>query len=320
VAISQRTIAALAAPFEGGGGPSHSTIELVWTSADASEYLPSEGNKLNRVLGGLHALRDGRRKAPGIRALPPHTTKLQLVASELATRLVATGAVKPADVQEALEGRPARAPQRKRSRKPITEAAKPSRRTAAPAGAPGPSQAADALVPDPRVVMVVHGQDNAARKAMFDWLRAIGLKPREWSQAVKATGEASPFIGDVVEAAFAEAQAVVVLFTPDEHVTLRKELRSGAGKWRLQARPNVLFEAGIAFASDPRRTIIVVLGEQDLPSDLAGRHYVRLGNAQALQNLAQRLRDAGCPVDDSGDDWLDVDRFPPRSGIKPAPR
>jgi predicted nucleotide-binding protein len=153
---------------------------------------------------------------------------------------------------------------------------------------------------------------------MFDWLRAIGLKPREWSQAVKATGEASPFIGRVVEAAFAEAQAVVVLFTPDEHVALRDEL-GGARRWRLQARPNVLFEAGMAFASHPQRTILV-LGEQDLPSDLAGRHYVRLGDAQALQNLAERLHDAHCPVDRSGDEWLDADRFPARSGIAPAPR
>jgi hypothetical protein len=48
--FSNRTMALLARPFEGGDGPSHTTIELIWTSADAFAYLPEEGNKLNRVL------------------------------------------------------------------------------------------------------------------------------------------------------------------------------------------------------------------------------------------------------------------------------
>jgi predicted nucleotide-binding protein len=147
---------------------------------------------------------------------------------------------------------------------------------------------------------------------MFDWLRSIGLRPSEWNQLVDASEVASPFIGQVLESAFQRAQAVVVLFTPDEHVKLREQLGGGAPVWRLQARPNVLFEAGMALATHARRTVLVVLGEQEIPSDLAGRHYVRLGSGQALRDLAQRLERAGCPVDLTGSDWLDLTRFPNR--------
>jgi hypothetical protein len=172
---------------------------------------------------------------------------------------------------------------------------------------------------DEAAVMVVHGQDEEAALALFDWLRRIGLRPREWAQLRRSTANSSPFIGEVLEQAFQESQAVVVLFTPDEHVALRHELTGRAEGWRLQARPNVLFEAGMAFATHPARTVLVVLGPQELPSDLAGRHYVRLGSPAGLHDLASRLETAGCPVDLSGDQWLDATRFPDRSDVPPEP-
>lgn len=43
MALSNRTLALLASPFEGGAGPTHSVIEMIWTAADAFDYLP-EGN------------------------------------------------------------------------------------------------------------------------------------------------------------------------------------------------------------------------------------------------------------------------------------
>jgi hypothetical protein len=74
----------LAKPFEGGMGPSHAVIELIWATAGAETYLPAEGNKLQRVLGGLKALQD--------RAGDPFdgaaARQLEQVVSELATRLM----------------------------------------------------------------------------------------------------------------------------------------------------------------------------------------------------------------------------------------
>jgi predicted nucleotide-binding protein len=113
-------------------------------------------------------------------------------------------------------------------------------------------------------VFVVHGRNMAARDAMFAFLRAIGLNPIEWSPALAATGSASPYIGEVLDTAFDMAQAIVVLMTPDEMAYLLSDHASGVDdpdtKAAPQARPNVLFEAGIAMGRDPKRTVLVELG------------------------------------------------------------
>ena len=70
-------------------------------------------------------------------------------------------------------------------------------------------------------------------------------------------------------------------FTPDERVIARTRApREDQNAWRLQARPNVLIEAGIASVTHPERTVLAVLGHQELPSDLAGRHYIRLSHTE----------------------------------------
>jgi predicted nucleotide-binding protein len=175
---------------------------------------------------------------------------------------------------------------------------------------PDPSKAT-IFAEDRKAVMVIYGHDKQANEALFAWLRAIGLQPCEWSQLIRATGSASPFIGEVLDKALRDVQAVVAFFTPDEYVTA-----AGAGhaRERLQARPNVLIEAGMALITHPTRTIITVLGNQELPSDLAGRHYVRLSHTdiQPLNDLAGRLADAGCDIDLSGSDWLRPGQFPDR--------
>jgi hypothetical protein len=90
VALSHRTLALLARPFEHGSGPTHSTIELIWTTADAFEYLPSEDlNKVNRVLSGLRTLSNGGRPQAGAPELRPDQEKLRLVVGDLAARLLA---------------------------------------------------------------------------------------------------------------------------------------------------------------------------------------------------------------------------------------
>jgi hypothetical protein len=55
---------------------------------------------------------------------------------------------------------------------------------------------------DPKKVFVVHGRNERLRQELFNFLRAIGLKPLEWSQAVASTGKSAPYIGEVLEAAF----------------------------------------------------------------------------------------------------------------------
>lgn len=172
--------------------------------------------------------------------------------------------------------------------------------------------------PDSRKVFVVHGRNLALRDSMFTFLRALGLQPIEWAQAIELTSKASPYIGEILDAAFSAAQAVVVLFTPDEITYLRSEYADGEDdpetEPAAQARPNVLFEAGMAMGRDSSRTILLEVGRVRRFSDVVGRHVIRLdSSARARHDLANRLRSAGCSVDTSGADWLSVGDFTPPS-------
>ena len=145
---------------------------------------------------------------------------------------------------------------------------------------------------NPKNVFVVHGRNIPARDAMFTFLRAIGLNPIEWSAAISATGSGSPYIGQALDAAFNMAQAVVVLLTADDIAYLRPEYASGDDDPELtptpQARPNVLFEAGMAMGRHPDRTVLVELGSLRPFSDVAGRHACRCrrGRRQRPQRSA----------------------------------
>jgi predicted nucleotide-binding protein len=113
--------------------------------------------------------------------------------------------------------------------------------------------------PDPKQVFVIHGRNEPARKALFDFLRSIGLSPIEWSQAIRMTGKGSPYIGEVLDVAFSTAQAVVVLETPDDVAYLHPSLTYPDDPDcdpQGQPRPNVLFEAGMAMGRDPDRTVL----------------------------------------------------------------
>ena len=162
---------------------------------------------------------------------------------------------------------------------------------------------------DAREVFVVHGRNGFARDAMFEFLHSLDLHPLEWSEAVNATGKASPYIGEILDAAFSRAHAVVVLFTPDDEARLKEPFRTENDpphetQLTGQARPNVLFEAGMAMARDQDRTVLVELGNLRPFSDVAGRHAIRLtNNSQQRQELAQRLGAAGCPVNLKGTRW-----------------
>lgn len=158
------------------------------------------------------------------------------------------------------------------------------------------------LAADTRDVFVVHGRNQRARDAVFCFLRSIDLNPLEWSEAVRATGNPTPYIGDVLKAAFSHAHAVVVLFTPDDEARLREPFRAESDADHEtgltgQARPNVLFEAGMSMGRKPDRTILVELGALRPFSDIAGLHVIKLDNTRQLRwELAQRLLIAGCPV------------------------
>ena len=163
-------------------------------------------------------------------------------------------------------------------------------------------------------VFVVYGRNDLARAAMFEFLIALGLEPLSWEKLLAATGEAAPYVGQVLASGFAVARAVVVFLTPDDEARLRPAFRSGRDpayetEFTPQARPNVLFEAGMALMSHPTRTVIVELGQLRPFSDVAGRHAVRINDSiEQRRALIGRLQTAGCPVDLNGD-WERAGEF-----------
>jgi len=161
----------------------------------------------------------------------------------------------------------------------------------------------------------VHGRHDDLRRSVFDFLRALGLRPMEWRTAIGLTGVPNPSISEILDAAFSEASAVVVLLTPDDDVALKPVHRKPndppyEARRTGQARPNVLFELGLAFGRNERATVVVQVGDVKPFSDLIGRHITRLDNSpERRSEFLTKLRNAGCDVDDSGTDWYSAGDF-----------
>ena len=167
---------------------------------------------------------------------------------------------------------------------------------------------------DGRSVFLVHGRNGATAAAMTSFLRSLDLRVIEWEQAVRLTGEPNPYIGDVILAGLEEADAVVVLATPDDIVRLDPDLASGKDDPDLaegrQPRQNVIYEAGMSMALAPTRTLIVATPGTKILSDIAGRHLAYIDNSsRARKRVVGRLQTTGLAVDDSGDSWLETGDF-----------
>jgi len=188
----------------------------------------------------------------------------------------------------------------------------------APRSSPTPEVSPGSLSPaatSSRDVFVIHGQDEAARQAVFALLHSLDLRPLEWEALVGRTGRATPFLGEVITLAASTTRAALVVLTPDDVVRLHPRLVNEErdpheAQLSCQARPNVFIELGLALMAYPSRTVIVEIGSMRRPSDLGGLNVIRFdGSTASLRKIANRLRFAGCAVDDSGTDWLDPARF-----------
>lgn len=162
---------------------------------------------------------------------------------------------------------------------------------------------------DPKKVFVVHGRNLLLRESMFNFLRSVGLQPIEWSQAIAITKKGTPDVPEILDAAFSQAQAVLVLLSGDDEAKLINKFiepndADYEKKLTPQARPNVLFEAGLAMGRYPERTILVQIGNLRPWSDVAGKHLTRMNNRpEKRQELVTKLKNAGCEIDTSGTSW-----------------
>lgn len=256
VTLRGRTLARLAQAFEGGGGPSHSTIDRLWIGEDASDYLPSEGNKADRVMTGLKALRDGRRRATGQPELPPDHAKLRRVANELAELLIARSLVDETDVVEALV-----------DLAPTAATSAPIRRTNAAANA-----ASTAATQSPSTVsadgpiFVVHGHADVLRHEV---VRVLERATDRDVIVLHEKANAGRTILEKFEAHAASAAYAVVLLTADDAGGPRGEAAVPRG------RQNVIFELGFFFGKLGRERVAVLLDPHvEQPSDISGLVYI----------------------------------------------
>ena len=154
-------------------------------------------------------------------------------------------------------------------------------------------------------VFIIHGRNLKALDAIVKFIETFDLTWLDMEKARELTGKASPTIFEKVHKGIEEAQAVVILFTPDEQAGLRNQFANSNGDREagFQPRPNVLYEAGVAFAiARQERTIFIKMGKTRAVSDLAGIEYIELTNGRKeRRNFAKALKDAGLPIDLSKD-------------------
>lgn len=190
--------------------------------------------------------------------------------------------------------------------------------------APRADRTAPITATNPREIAVVHGRDMEVTSAVFEFLRALDLRPREWEELLSRASAATPYTGHLIEKLFEDVQAVIVIFTPDDETRLHPDLQREEEpeyetRFMCQARPNVLFEAGMAFGLYAHRTILVEVGGLRPISDLVGRHTVRLGTENAIKSFVNRLQAAGCAVNTDGMDWLRLSRFSELAALSRRP-
>src|SRR5258708_6206961 len=111
-------------------------------------------------------------------------------------------------------------------------------------------------------VFVVYGRDREAHSRLTAILKSLGIEVLDWEGAIELSGKPAPYAKEVLQAAMRNVDAVVILMSGDEEARLRPDLCSdyelvSEGALQPQARPNVIFEAGLAFALFPNKTILV---------------------------------------------------------------
>jgi predicted nucleotide-binding protein len=161
----------------------------------------------------------------------------------------------------------------------------------------------------------VYGRDEQVRELVFEFIRRLDLCPLEWESLVSQACTTTPSLREVIQLGFSRARAIVVLLTPDDEVRLHSDLQQANDvqhekSTNMQPRPNVIFELGWALARRPTQTIVVEIGHIRPIADIGGLNTIRLDGSEASWGkIVERLKVAGCPVDDRGADWRRKDRF-----------
>jgi hypothetical protein len=178
-----------------------------------------------------------------------------------------------------------------------------------------PAPLGSAVAPSGHAVVVVHGRDDRASRAVAEFLQALGLQPLGWADAVAATGRMMPSADEVIERALSLAQAIVVLMTGEDEAKLRDDFVNDSdppheSQLTPQARLEVIFAAGLALGRAPQRTIIVEIGTLRPFSANCGAPVIRLDDSsQRRYEFFKRLEAAGCHIELKDKSWHTAGTF-----------
>ncbi len=140
-------------------------------------------------------------------------------------------------------------------------------------------------------VFIVHGHDQAAKHAIAEFVRRLGLNPIILDeQANKGQTIIEKFEENADEVGFA-----IVLLTPDD-VGAPKDKQD---EFKSRARQNVVLELGYFMGKLGRERVCPLLKDEvEKPSDIDGLVYVPMDNFNGWQlKLAKEMKQAGLPVD-----------------------
>lgn len=155
-------------------------------------------------------------------------------------------------------------------------------------------------------VFVIHGRDLSALAELLKFLRSLNIEPVQWSSAQDFSGRNFALNFEIFDSGIKAVDCCVVLLTPEDFSILADDL--GQEAFRIQPRPNVIFEFGYALGHlGPQKTIPVLIGNTLNISDLHGVNFCKLSNAvEDRQKLRDALSRGGCVLPGSGSDYLNA--------------
>jgi len=140
-------------------------------------------------------------------------------------------------------------------------------------------------------VFVVHGQDDAAKLAVKEFLQKLDLKGVVLHE--------QPNKGQTIIEKFEsheDVDFVLVLLTPDD---IGGPGATSPEKLKPRARQNVVFELGYFLGKLGRLHVCALhKGEVELPSDFGGMSWVEMDKAGGwMFTVAREMRERGIPID-----------------------
>ena len=137
---------------------------------------------------------------------------------------------------------------------------------------------------EPGGVFVVHGRNMQAANAVFQLVESMGIETRSL-RSIEEEFKTSNSLWQTIYIGIQLAEAVIVLLTPDDEAQLTGEL--GQSEPRMQARPNVFLELGLALGICPEKTILLNVPPSCMPTDLLGHLRIEVGDNEDWREVVE---------------------------------